>query len=152
VQLLQAADQIVVMNKHGEIADCGTYVELSSRNSAGEDHLASEAHSSAEPEPHIEEEVNLGEYQAELHTRIEDLRRQKGDWGSYAFYIRSMGWLNFSLFVLGAIIYVVFYAIFQVWVTWWAEDTASLHTLGYWLGLYATWAVLITLAILCTPL
>jgi len=154
VQLLQAVDEIVVINRDGEIIDHGTYAEVAGRNSIGENDMASEARSPAKRElsDEEEEEVNLGEYQTELHTRIDDLRRQKGDWASYALYIRSMGWLNFYLFVLGAVFYVVFYAIFQIWVTWWAGDTSGTHGLGYWLGLYSTWAVLITLTLLCTPL
>ena len=142
----------MLMNRDGEIVDCGTYEEVSKRHPIGEHNKALEPLTSAEPELQIGEEVSLGEYQTQLHTRIDDLRRQRGDWGSYVFYISSMGWLNFSLFVFGAILYVVFYALFQVWVTWWAEDTTGRHGLGYWLGLYATWAVLITLALLCTPL
>ncbi|MCJ1246866.1 hypothetical protein MMC30_004075 [Trapelia coarctata] len=111
--LLQAADQVMLMNRDGEIVDCGTYEEVSKRHPIGEHHKPLEPLPSAEPELQIGEEVSLGEYQTQLHTRIDDLRRQRGDWGSYVFYISSMGWLNFSLFVLGAILYVVFYALFQ---------------------------------------
>ncbi|MCJ1396079.1 hypothetical protein MMC18_008967 [Xylographa bjoerkii] len=150
--LLQVADQIMFMNRDGEIVDCGTYEELSKRHQIGEHYKLHRPLPLAEPELQIGKEFSPGEYQTQLHTRIDDLRRQRGDWGSYIFYISSMGWLNFSLFVLGAILYVVFYALFQVWVTLWAEDTNGRHGLGYWLGLYATWTVLIALAILCTPL
>jgi len=140
----------MLMNRKGEIVDCGTYEEVSKRQPIGKHHES--LLPSDEPELQIGDEVSLGDYQTQLNTRINDLRRQRGDWRSYIFYIDSMGWLNFSLFVLGAITYVVCYAFFQIWIIWWAEDTTSRHKLGYWLGLYATWGVLITLALLCTPL
>lgn len=142
----------MLMNKMGDIIDRGTYAEISERHWVGEQQKPLAPLSSTEPETQIVEEVGLAEYQTQLGTRIDDMRRQRGDWSSYAFYIRSMGWLNFSFFVLGSILYVVFNAIFQVWVTWWAEDTTGRHGIGYWLGLYATWAVLIALALLVTPL
>jgi ATP-binding cassette subfamily C (CFTR/MRP) protein 1 len=138
------------MNEKGEIAYYGTYEEVSKRQPLDRHHESPLL--SDETEQQIGDEVSLGDYQTQLDTRIGDLRRQKGDWRSYIFYIGSMGWLNFSLFALGAITYVVFYAFFQIWITWWAEDTSGRHTLGYWLGLYTTWGVLITLALLCTPL
>ena len=84
----------------------------------------------------------MGEYQSQLDSKIDDLRRKKGDWRSYVFYIGSMGWTHFSLFVLGTAVCVVLATIFQVWVTWWADDTTGAHGLGFWLGLYALWAVL----------
>ncbi|KAL3712035.1 hypothetical protein TMatcc_000730 [Talaromyces marneffei ATCC 18224] len=149
VQLLQSADQVMLMNKIGEIIDCGPYEILSQRQLLGE---RQESVLESDELMRPMEEVNLGEYQTQLDTRISDMRRQRGDWRSYIFYIGSMGSFNFALFLLGAIIYVVFYAFFQIWITWWAEDTAGRHTLGYWLGLYATWGVLITLALLFTPL
>uniref|UniRef100_A0A093UWR8 Multidrug resistance-associated protein 1 n=1 Tax=Talaromyces marneffei PM1 TaxID=1077442 RepID=A0A093UWR8_TALMA len=139
VQLLQSADQVMLMNKIGEIIDCGPYEILSQRQLLGE---RQESVLESDELMRPMEEVNLGEYQTQLDTRISDMRRQRG----------SMGSFNFALFLLGAIIYVVFYAFFQIWITWWAEDTAGRHTLGYWLGLYATWGVLITLALLFTPL
>jgi hypothetical protein len=142
----------MLMSKEGEIVDCGTHEELSKRHPLGEHYKPLESLPSAEPELQIGEEVSLREYQTQLHTRLDDLRRQKGEWGSYVFYISSMGWLNFALFVLGAIFYVVFTAFFQIWVTWWAADTTGRHGLRYWLGLYATWDVLIILALFCTPL
>ncbi|OIW26905.1 putative multidrug resistance-associated protein [Coniochaeta ligniaria NRRL 30616] len=156
VQILQLADQVLLMNKDGEIFDSGTYDQLAERHqSLAQRHVAG----SPKQLPGVqllsqpkEIEASLGRYQTQLQTRIDDLRRQKGDWKSYAFYIGSMGWLNFSIFVLGALFYVVFSAIFGVWLTWWAEDTDGIHGLGYWLGLYATWATLITLGMLLTPI
>ncbi|KAH7141839.1 putative multidrug resistance-associated protein, partial [Dactylonectria macrodidyma] len=152
VQILQLMDQVLLMNKHGEIIDSGTYEQLAERHeSFAQRQILDPSKPTSEeetPVPGPALEVGLGEYQAQ----VKDLRRQKGDWRSYAFYLGSMGWLNFSIFVLGALFYVVFNAIFVVWLTWWAEDTNGSHGLGYWLGLYATWAVLITLGMLFTPI
>lgn len=106
------------MNKIGEIIDCGPYEILSQRQLLGE---RQESVLESDELMRPMEEVNLGEYQTQLDTRISDMRRQRGDWRSYIFYIGSMGSFNFALFLLGAIIYVVFYAFFQIWITWWAE-------------------------------
>lgn len=152
VQILQLADQVLLMSKEGEIIDSGTYEQIAKRHQTIVHRQPLVSTPSSEAEMLFEDEANLGEYQNQLHTRIDDLRRQQGDWRSYAFYIGSMGWLNFSIFVLGAILFVIFNAIFQVWLTWWAKDMTGGHSLGYWLGLYATWAVLIILALLVTPL
>lgn len=130
------------MNKDGDVIGSGTYADLSARNQLSE-HLKpalSSAKTEAEPKP--EESSSMGEYQAQLDSKIDDLRRKKGDWRSYSFFISSMGWPQFSLFVLGTAICVVIATIFQVWVTWWADDTNNTHGLGFWLGLYVLWAML----------
>lgn len=153
VQLLQLADQVLLMGKDGEIIDSGTYDQLAER------HQSFVQNQILRPSPEAETlvggkefEGSLGDYQTQLQTQVGDLRRQRGDWRSYAFYLGSMGWLKFSIFVAGTVLYAVFSAIFGFWLTWWAEDTKGSHGLGYWLGLYATWAVLITLALLITPM
>lgn len=142
------------MSRKGEILDRGTYNEVSDRQPIGEHHEPLTALS--EPDLQPGDESDLGEFRArletQLDTRMNDIRRQRGDWRSYTLYIGSLGWLNFSLFLFGAVTYVLFTAFFQIWVTWWAEDTASRHELGYWLGLYATWGVLIIVSLLCTPM
>lgn len=154
VQLLQAADQVILMSRTGEILDCGPYEEVSKHHSIGEHHEPLTP--SAALDLKTGDQINLREFQSrldtQLDTRMNDLRRQRGDWRSYALYIGSLGWLSFSLFLVGAVIHALFTAFFQVWVTWWAEDTAGRHEIGYWLGLYATWGVLIMLALLCTPM
>lgn len=142
------------MSRKGEILDRGTYNEVSKRQPIGEHHEPLAA--SSEPDLQSGDSVNFGEFQArldtQLDTRMNDLRRQRGDWRSYILYIGSLGWLNFSLFLFGAVTYALFTAFFQIWVTWWAEDTAGRHGLGYWLGLYAAWGVLIMVSLLCTPM
>jgi ATP-binding cassette subfamily C (CFTR/MRP) protein 1 len=143
----------MVVSNEGEIVDSGTYREVSKRQPTIGEHQEPASHSE---EPELRQAgdkvKSLGEYQVQLDRRMDDLRRQRGDWRSYVFYMSSMGWLNFSLFVLGAVTYVVFYSFSQIWITWWAGDTTGRHPLGYWLGLYAAWGVLVTLALLATPL
>ncbi|KAK9783102.1 putative Multidrug resistance-associated protein [Seiridium cardinale] len=156
VQILQLVDEVLLMDKDGKIIDSGTYEQLAERHQYFVQRQVLESSDSpAEVETPVqgnELEVSLGEYQTQLQTQVDDLRRRKGDWRSYGFYLGSMGWLNFSIFVMGALFYVVFTAIFGVWLTWWAEDTAGSHGLGYWLGLYATWAILIILGLFFTPI
>ncbi|KAK3680588.1 putative multidrug resistance-associated protein [Podospora appendiculata] len=167
VQILQEVDRVLLMGKTGEIIDAGTYTELAerhqdilqhqTRNTArspgSPDSEAAEDKDKDEEEEEEAEPAYLTEYQLALETRLNDLQRQKGDWRSYAYYLGAMGWANFGFFVLLACAYVVFNSIFQVWLTWWAEDSyVGAHGLGYWLGLYGAWAVLITLMVLATPL
>lgn len=155
VQILKLADRVLLMNKEGEIIDSGTYEQLAERHlTLAQRQISKSSEPSLEtdpPSPPKEVVTSLGEYRKQLHTRVNDLRRQKGDWRSYAFYLGSMGWIGFSIFTAGALGYVAFNAIFGVWLTWWAEDTSGRHALGYWLGLYATWAVLIMLGMLIVP-
>lgn len=146
------------MGGKGEMLDCGTYTEVSTRQlmDMGHGHESEEEKIGTAPGPddanQAGDKAELGEYQVQLETRMTDLRRQTGDWRSYVLYIQSLGWLNFSIFVFGAVTYAVFTAFFQVWVTWWSEDTAGSHPLGYWLGLYAVWGVLMMAALLVTPM
>ncbi|KAK6081153.1 ABC transporter [Seiridium cupressi] len=156
VQILQLVDEVLLMGKDGKIIDSGTYEQLAEQHQYFVQRQVLDSSDSPgvveTPVQGKELEVSLGEYQTQLQTRVDDLRRRKGDWRSYGFYLGSMGWLNFSIFVMGALFYVVFTAIFGVWLTWWAEDTAGSHGLGYWLGLYATWAILIILGLFFTPI
>lgn len=165
-QILRLADRVLLMSKGGEVVDSGTYAQLAERHAAlveGQRGQIFNDASSEEPSREAdapcrsstgEEQVDttvLEEYRNQSGNRINDLRRQKGDWRSYSFYLGAMGWVGFSLFVAGATGYVAFSAIFGVWLTWWAEDTSGSHSLGYWLGLYATWAVLIMFGMLFVP-
>ncbi|RYP75911.1 hypothetical protein DL771_002175 [Monosporascus sp. 5C6A] len=155
VQILQLVDQVLLMDKDGKFIDSGTYEQLAERHQSFTQRQTLDSKPSAEAETSVlgkDVEATLEEYQTRLQTRVDDLRRQKGDWRSYAFYLGSMGWLNFIIFVLGAVFYVVFNAIFWVWLIWWAGDTNGGHGLGYWLGLYATWAMLVMLSLLLTPI
>ncbi|GAB0137433.1 hypothetical protein EsDP_00005697 [Epichloe bromicola] len=150
VQVLQSVDMVLLMNKDGDVIDSGTYEQLAERHeSFVQRQVLGSSRSSSGPEAEVQDmaiQNGRGEYQSQLQTRVDDLRRQKGDWRSYAFYLSSMGWLNLSIFILAAAFYVVSTAVFGVWLTWWAKDANGSHGLGYWLGLYATWAIFIMLA------
>lgn len=154
LQILEHADQVFLMGKTGNFIDSGTYEQLARRHESLSQRqaLGLEVSQSMESTHRTNEiETTLGDFRNELHTRVDDLSRQKGNWRSYIFYLGALGWLNFFMFALSAVFYVVFGAIFAVWLTWWAEDQSASHSLGYWLGLYATWAVLIILGMLFTP-
>lgn len=149
-------DKVLLMNKEGEIIDSGTYEQLAERHQS---FLQRQILDPSETLPEAENDVHgmviqhgQGEKPGQLPARVDDLRRQKGNWRSYGFYLGSMGWLHLSIFLLAALFYVIFNAIFGVWLTWWAKDTDGNRSLGYWLGLYATWAIFITLGMLFTPM
>jgi hypothetical protein len=143
------------MDQLGQIADSGTYECLVQRQTYFSEHQSDTSPKSAPTEPiptkAQELEASREEYQSRVQTKVDDLRRKKGDLKSFTYYLGAMGRLGFLAFVIGTSAYVVLNAIFGVWLVWWADDTHGAHSLGYWLGLYATWAVLITLGVLATP-
>ncbi|KAK8035547.1 multidrug resistance-associated protein [Apiospora rasikravindrae] len=147
-QILQLADRVVLLGKDGKIVDNGSYDEVSSRHPMGHGQVTeplstfSPAVPREEPEKPVIDGADLVEFRAELDTKIQDMRRQKGDWKSYSFYIGTMGYSQFSVFVFGTATCVALSALFQVWITWWAQDSSGKHSLSFWLGLYAVWAVL----------
>ncbi|KAF5548078.1 multidrug resistance-associated [Fusarium phyllophilum] len=156
IPLLRLVDQVLLMDAYGQVIDSGSYEELVKRQEYFSQHQT--AKYSPRSSKHYETlqtrelETSHGEYEARMLTRVDDLRRKKGDWSSFTYYLGSMGWLGFFIFVTGTSLYIVLNALSGVWLVWWAEDTAGSHDLGYWLGLYATWAVLITLGMLLTPI
>ncbi|SPJ78456.1 related to multidrug resistance-associated protein [Fusarium torulosum] len=158
VQILRLADQVLLMDQDGQVIDSGPYAELVTRQEHYSQHQTANSSqtssSSSEDAPVqvVELEATRGEYEARLQTKVDDLRRKKGDWRSFTYYLGTMGWLGFSIFVACIGAYMVLNAIFGVWLVWWAEDAHDNHGLGYWLGLYATWAVLITIGFLVTPI
>ncbi|KAK8066686.1 hypothetical protein PG997_013433 [Apiospora hydei] len=147
-QILQLADRIILLGRDGKIVDSGSYEELSARHPLGHgqatEHIStlSTTAPKEEQEKPVTDGADLVEFRAELDTKIQDMRRQKGDWKSYSIYIGTMGYPHFSVFVLGSAACVALSALFQVWVTWWAQDSRGKRSLGFWLGLYAVWAVL----------
>ncbi|RGP61682.1 ABC multidrug transporter [Fusarium sporotrichioides] len=153
-QILRLADQVFLMGQNGQMSDSGNYEDLVQRHSyLSEHHLTS----STQPPSTVvtvqaqELEASRGEYESRLQVKLDDLQRKKGDWKSLMYYLSAVGWLGFFAFVAGTSAYVALNALFGVWLVWWAEDTNGSHGLGFWLGLYATWAVLITLGVLATP-
>ncbi|KAK7966405.1 P-loop containing nucleoside triphosphate hydrolase protein [Apiospora aurea] len=147
-QILHLADRIILLGRDAKVVDSGSYEELSARHSLGHGQATEPVSTLSTTAPKDEQErpatagADLVAFRAELDTKIQDMRRQKGDWKSYSFYIGTMGYPHFSVFVLGTAACVALSALFQVWITWWAQDTSGKRSLGFWLGLYAVWAVL----------
>jgi hypothetical protein len=137
------------MGSKGDMLDTGTYEEVYKQLM---DMTDAPAEISSEIDVGADSKANLGEYQVQLEERMTDLQRQTGDWRSYILYIQSLGWLNSFVFIFGAVTYALSVAFFQIWVTWWSSDETGRHTLGYWLGIYVVWGVLIMLALLITPM
>ncbi|OBS25287.1 hypothetical protein FPOA_05820 [Fusarium poae] len=153
-QILRLADEVFLMDCNGQMSDSGNYDDLVQRHSYLSEHqdpVPTQPYSSDTPSQAQELETSLGEYESRLQVKLDDLQRKKGDWKSFMYYLKAMGWLGFFAFVAGTSAYVVLNALFGVWLVWWADDTDGSHGLGFWLGLYATWAVLITLGVLATP-
>ncbi|KAK4133595.1 P-loop containing nucleoside triphosphate hydrolase protein [Trichocladium antarcticum] len=67
------------------------------------------------------------------------MSRRTGDVQIYIYYIKSVGWLATTLFVLAIVCFVFCTSFPTVWVQWWAADNERRPNdrLGYWLGIYA---------------
>ncbi|QPH11461.1 hypothetical protein C2857_003221 [Epichloe festucae Fl1] len=96
VQLLQLVDVVLLMNKDGEVIDSGTYEQLAERHeSFVPRQVLGSSRSSSGPDKEFQNlaiQNSRGEYQSQLHTRVNDLRRQKGDWRSFSQDIRLCDW------------------------------------------------------------
>ncbi|KAJ4009391.1 hypothetical protein NW766_008508 [Fusarium irregulare] len=157
LQILRLADRVLLMGQDGQVIDSGPYAELATRQEYFPQHQSGKSSqpsaSPGDPPAQVKElEVSRGEYASQLKTKVDDLRRKQGDWRPFRYYLGAMGWLGVGTFVTGISLYMVLNAIFGVWLVWWAEDAHGGRGLGYWLGLYATWAILITIGILITPI
>ncbi|KAJ3497996.1 hypothetical protein NLG97_g1469 [Lecanicillium saksenae] len=67
--------------------------------------------------------------------------RQTGDISLYKYYFQSLGWINFATFALIVCCEAAFSTLLYAWISLWSNSPDRNNT-GYWLGLYATWAVL----------
>ncbi|WDK11393.1 ABC transporter [Colletotrichum graminicola] len=80
-----------------------------------------------------------------LHT---DVRRKNGEPAVYAYYLRNAGWKAVALYGISVVAWIFFSEFSTVWVKWWSEaNTAAANkNIGYYMGVYALFGVLGTLA------
>lgn len=129
---MDVADKVVVLNAEGRIASQGppeVVATLAARNTTA-------AESSAIPQSQTEvQSVDEEEDEAK------QLLRQTGDVSVYKFYFKSLGWMNFATFILIVSCQGAFSTMLYAWISLWSNSPDRNNT-GYWLGLYAMWAIL----------
>ncbi|OAR00109.1 hypothetical protein LLEC1_04813 [Akanthomyces lecanii] len=132
---MDVADKIVVLDAEGHIRSQGppeVVAEASTlaacNSTATESSAMPQGQAEAQPD---EEEVD----------EAKQLLRQTGDVAVYKFYFKSLGWTNFATFALIVSCEGAFGTMLYAWISLWS-NSADRDNTGYWLGLYAMWAIL----------
>ena len=150
---LSFADHIIVLNEQGQIAEQGSFTELTigggyvasldlpqpdwrirDQGTSRLDHLLVSASEDYLPIlPHTKEAI-LEDPDAEFEAN-----KRTGDLSIYAYYAKSVGWVSVITFVVAISAYVFCISFPQIWLGWWAAANARHpnQDLGYWLGIYA---------------
>ncbi|KAL6239814.1 hypothetical protein BDW75DRAFT_197446 [Aspergillus navahoensis] len=139
VKRVPFADHVIVLDRHGYIAEQGSFSALStaggyissfSLNRASADTKTSTRHKS--------ETLNAQAAHESSDIELESYRGN-GDMSIYLYYIQSVGWLPTMAFALAITGFVFCISFPSIWVKWWAtsnETDPGKHT-GYYLGVYA---------------
>ncbi|KAL4914137.1 P-loop containing nucleoside triphosphate hydrolase protein [Aspergillus aurantiobrunneus] len=134
-------DHIIVLDKHGYIAEQGSFSAL---DSAG-GYISSFAldRRDTDTKPGKMDNANLSNvqiYSAEKGSDTDSENyRGGGDISVYLYYIRSIGWLPTIFFTITIAGFIFCISFPSIWVKWWAssnEANPGKHT-GYYLGIYA---------------
>jgi ATP-binding cassette subfamily C (CFTR/MRP) protein 1 len=148
--VVQQANRIVVLGSDSRIVEKGSFETLTSnRNSFLHTiELREEKHTGKLPR----ETSDAVEIPTDPVMESDDApepvsARRTGELSTYAYWFRSFG-LKLSLLFLAATLFAGFFWKFmEVWVRWWTDaealpSGASRHSLGYWIGLHITFALL----------
>lgn len=147
---LPMADHIVVLNRSGEVAEQGTFEELSGRKSSYVQKL-SLAPSSSESSDSIDEIRSVAALSGLTWVADADKKdelpveraapppsRQLGDKKVYMHYFRATGFINAILLVVYELLFVGLEYFPTVWLSWWSEFNTRQpnEKIGYYLGVY----------------
>ncbi|OAA71991.1 ABC transporter [Akanthomyces lecanii RCEF 1005] len=130
---MDVADKIVVLDAEGRIASQGP-PDIMAETST----LAAGETTATEPSAMPQSQT---EVQPEEEDEAKQLLRQTGDVSVYKFYFKSLGWMNFATFALIVSCEGAFGTMLYAWISLWS-NSAERNNTGYWLGLYAMWAIL----------
>ncbi|TQV92278.1 ABC multidrug transporter [Cordyceps javanica] len=132
---LDVADKVVVLDSNGCVvrqghpeADIQASILDSRSHVMTKSSVVAERLIEAQPEAVEEDEVN-------------QQLRQTGDASIYKFYFKSLGWINFAIFASIVACEAASGTMLYAWISLWSNSADRKNT-GYWLGLYATWAIL----------
>ncbi|KAL4924344.1 putative ABC multidrug transporter [Aspergillus undulatus] len=152
VKRVPFADHVIVLDKHGYIAEQGSFAAL---DSAG-GYISSFALDRPETDTKIgikenSEASDAERYSVDKHSDTEpENYRGEGDIAVYLYYIRSIGWLPTIFFAVAIAGFVFCLSFPSIWVKWWAssnEANPGEHT-EYYLGIYAMLCVVGMLCLL----
>ncbi|KAK1996035.1 ABC transporter [Colletotrichum falcatum] len=92
--------------------------------------------------------AELSDKSEEDETRHTDVRRKNGEKAVYAYYFSNAGWKAVALYGVSIVAWIFFSEFPTVWVKWWSEANAASpnRNIGYFMGVYALFGVLGTLA------
>lgn len=145
-----------MLSRTGEIAEQGSYEDLSSRENGYVQKLCgtrSSAHStSSEYSDSSDDEMRLKAGQptstsvacqkvqiSSADPSVEASSRQLGDTRVYWYYFRMTGLMNTAIFVVAELLFASLEYFPSVWLSWWADANVARpnHDVGYYLGVYA---------------
>ncbi|KAG5996170.1 hypothetical protein E4U52_007183 [Claviceps spartinae] len=135
---LRFADHIIVLNQNGEVAEQGTFDEVS-KSGGYLQHLAnlptstSSRHEAPELSGDVYRELGL---ENEVEEQVSG--RQTSDLQIYSYYIRVAGKSNFCVYVLICAAYTFGLNFPSIWLQWWTDynTTHPNGSIEYWLSVY----------------
>ncbi|RDW80787.1 p-loop containing nucleoside triphosphate hydrolase-12 [Coleophoma crateriformis] len=145
VRNISLANHIIILGPDGKIIDQGTYHDLVHASSYLES-LNTRQSTLNESEPERTADDTVPELvvagTASRAIGIDD--RRKSDLATYRFYINSVGWVTWWVFVLLCSGFVFGLVFPQIWIQFWTEANAKKanYRLEYYLLLYALWSVM----------
>ena len=151
------ADHIIVLGEGGKIVEQGSFKELTasggfvsaldlepaSWSTKIKDHKLDNMLFNATKITHIPPPSDAPSQTKETDETQLDANRRTGDLSVYYYYIKNVGRLAVTVFVVTISGYVFCYSFPQIWLGWWADSNATARNqhLGYYLGIYALLAV-----------
>nr|WOZ30809.1 McfL [Coleophoma empetri] len=145
VRNISLADHIVILGLDGKIIDQGKYHNLVHASSYLES-LDTREKTLSESESAGTEDDTVPDLVVTETTNqaagIDD--RRKSDLAIYKYYINSVGWVTWWVFVLLCSGFVFGLVFPQIWIQFWTEANAkeANYRLEYYLLLYALWSVM----------
>lgn len=157
---LPMADYIIVLNRYGQIAEQGTFEELSWRSNSYIQKIcvtrgntrSTESVNEIQPAPSgstLVAEVAGTKDEAPEARVAEPLGRQVGDTRVYLYYFKATGYLNAALFFVYELVFVGLEYFPTVWLSWWsdANNRDPNEDIGYYLGVYGAFQAAFLLAL-----
>ncbi|KAH7122775.1 P-loop containing nucleoside triphosphate hydrolase protein [Dendryphion nanum] len=143
VHRLSQADHIIALGADGTITEQGTFEELYHLDG----YVGNLSYGERSTFKQGDKQKIKGFKQSLVHSKEGesiDEETAAGDMTVYAYYIRTFGWLRWSVFCFFCALYGFGTAFPNVWVKWWASHNQENPgtKIGYYLGMYAFLALL----------
>ncbi|KAL3420510.1 hypothetical protein PVAG01_06955 [Phlyctema vagabunda] len=144
------ADHIVALGADGTITEQGSYEELAS---AGGYLQSLETNDTSGTMTGLidEKEINTPPPAVAVAGEIDQSRRT-GDMTIYKYYIDTIGWVAWLVFVAFCAVFVFALIFPQFWIKWWTEQNfrgPRNSRTAYYVSLYAVWGILAIVMFIC---